>query len=98
MFKSKRRKQSLINAINDEYKVAIFDDGLQDYSIDYDLIFVCFNDENWIEMDLQSHQVLLREHFKKHRKHKNIFITGNLENLEKAREQILKSLPINKTS
>ena len=48
LFKSKRRLNSLMDAVDQDYKVAIFDDGLQDYSIDYDLIFVCFNDENWI--------------------------------------------------
>jgi len=93
LFKSKRRKQSLIDAINDGYKVAIFDDGLQDYSIDYDLIFVCFNDENWIGNGFTIPSGPLREHFKNIRKYKNIFITGNMENLEKVREKIFKINP-----
>ncbi len=93
LFKSKKRKQSLIDAINDGYKVAIFDDGLQDYSIDYDLIFVCFNDENWIGNGFTIPSGPLREHFKNIKKYKNIFITGNMENLEKTRKQIFKINP-----
>ena len=34
--------------MKNNYKIAIFDDGLQDKSIDYDLKFVCFNSKNWI--------------------------------------------------
>ena len=57
--------QKRINAINqaaDEgYEVAILDDGLQDYSINYDLIFVCFNNLNWIGNGLTIPAGPLRE-------------------------------------
>ena len=33
---------------NEDYEIAILDDGLQDYSINYDLKLVCFNNLNWI--------------------------------------------------
>ena len=45
--KIKSRLKSL-KADLESYKVAIFDDGLQDNSINYDLRIVCFNNTNWI--------------------------------------------------
>ena len=88
LFKSKKRFLSLVEAENQGYKVAIFDDGLQDYSIDYDLIFVCFNDLNWIGNGFTIPSGPLRESFKNIKHYKNIFINGNMENLENAKNQI----------
>ena len=48
VFISKKRLDCLKKAIKEKYKIAIFDDGLQDYSIDYDLKILCFNNINWI--------------------------------------------------
>ena len=42
------RKRIIDIAIKNDQKIIIFDDGLQDRNIDYDLKFVCFNSENWI--------------------------------------------------
>jgi len=42
------RKKIIDIAIENDEKIIIFDDGLQDRNIDYDLKFVCFNSENWI--------------------------------------------------
>ena len=44
---------SVVNSIfkeaeEENYDIAILDDGVQDKSIDYDLIFLCFNNINWI--------------------------------------------------
>ena len=44
----KTRAEALIEAIKDENDIAIFDDGLQDKSINYDLRLVCFNNKAWI--------------------------------------------------
>ena len=88
LFKSKKRFLSLVEAANQGYEVAIFDDGLQDYSIDYDLIFLCFNDLNWIGNGFTIPSGPLRESFKNIRYYKNIFINGNMENLENAKNQI----------
>ena len=82
LFKSKRRLNSLMDAVDQGYKVAIFDDGLQDYSIDYDIIFVCFNDVNWIGNGFTIPSGPLREKFNNIKYYKNIFINGNMENLE----------------
>ena len=37
------RKEAINYAISDNVDIAIFDDGLQDLSINYDLTFACFN-------------------------------------------------------
>jgi tetraacyldisaccharide 4'-kinase len=44
----KDRKQLIIRAIKKKYQVAIFDDGLQDKRVDYDIKFVCFDSQLWI--------------------------------------------------
>ena len=93
LFKSKKRIQSLKEAINQNYKIAIFDDGLQDHSINYDLTFVCFNNLNWIGNGFTIPSGPLRESFKTIKDHKNIFVTGNLTNLESIKKEILKINP-----
>jgi len=42
LFTSIKRVKALDEAISQGYKMAIFDDGLQDISIKYDLEIVCF--------------------------------------------------------
>ena len=42
------RKKCIENAIEKNYEFAIFDDGLQDKSIKYDLKICCFNSSYWI--------------------------------------------------
>ena len=88
LFRSKKRLLSLVEAADQGYEVAIFDDGLQDYSIDYDLIFVCFNDLNWIGNGFTIPSGPLRESFRNIKYYKNIFINGNMENLENAKNKI----------
>ena len=48
LFVEKIRLSALIKSKNQGYKVAIFDDGFQDKSINYNLKIVCFNSENFI--------------------------------------------------
>ena len=43
-----KRIEILKKSIKKKNQVVIFDDGLQDREIDYDLKFVCFNAANWI--------------------------------------------------
>ena len=45
---NKRRQVSIEEAALRKFKVAIVDDGLQDYSIDYNLKIVCFDKKNFI--------------------------------------------------
>ena len=63
------------------YIYVIFDDGLQDTSIDYDLIFVCFNNLNWIGNSFLIPAGPLRENVSNLRFYNHIFLNGNNENL-----------------
>ena len=45
---SKNRPQIIKEAINKGFKIIIFDDGLQDKNINYDLKIVCFDTLSWI--------------------------------------------------
>ena len=93
LFKSNKRVMALKNAIKEKYEVAIFDDGLQDETINYDLSFLCFNNLNWIGNGLTIPSGPLRENFKIFKKYNDIFINGNLENLENIKKEILKINP-----
>ena len=42
------REKIIQIAIKKKQKIIIFDDGLQDKKLDFDLKFVCFEAENWI--------------------------------------------------
>ena len=49
---------------NENFEVAILDDGLQDKSIDYDVKIVCFNNINWIGNGMTIPAGPLRENIK----------------------------------
>ena len=88
LFVSKNRIDSLIQAEKEGYEVAIFDDGLQDKSIDYDLKIVCFNNVNWIGNGMTIPSGPLRENINVLKKYENVFLNGNLEDLEKLKQYI----------
>ena len=48
LISEKNRKQIIDKAIEKNYDYLIFDDGLQDKKVSYDLQFVCFDVNNWI--------------------------------------------------
>jgi len=89
LFLSKKRLNAILQAQNENYEVAILDDGLQDHSIDYDLRFVCFNNINWKGNGMTIPSGPLREEFNNIKKYENIFLNGNLENLDLLKKEIL---------
>ena len=91
LFNFSKRELSLEKAIKENYDVAIFDDGLQDKSIEYDLSFVCFNNLNFIGNGLTMPSGPLRESFKNIKKYKYIFLNGNMENSKNIRAKILET-------
>ena len=93
LFKNKKRFESLKQAAMEGYKIAIFDDGLQDFSINYDLNIVCFNNINWIGNGLTIPSGPLRENINSLKNYKHIFLNGNLENLDDIKEFIYKINP-----
>ena len=90
-FISKTRIKALENAISENYSVAIFDDGLQDKNIAYDISFVCFNKKNFIGNGRVIPAGPLRESLRKIEKYKNIFFNGNDEDDENLREILSKN-------
>ena len=93
LFTASSRKAAINEAIKQGFQIAIFDDGLQDFSINYDLNFVCFNNINWIGNGFTIPAGPLRENPNNLRKYKNLFLNGNNENLENIKEYILKINP-----
>jgi len=90
LFLKKQRLNALNDAVKEGYKIAIMDDGLQDVSIDYDLKFVCFNNINWIGNGLTRPSGPLREKITRLKDYQNVFLNGNLENIENIKKTILK--------
>ena len=93
LFKNKKRFESLKQAAKEGYKIAIFDDGLQDFSINYDLNIVCFNNINWIGNGLTIPSGPLRESINGIKKYRNVFLNGNNEDLDEIKKYIFKIDP-----
>ncbi len=93
LFISRSRIQSLKEAEEQNYDIAILDDGVQDKSIDYDLIFLCFNNINWIGNGMTIPAGPLRESINNLKNYNHIFLNGNLENVEKLKNEIFNINP-----
>jgi len=90
LYCKKNRSDALNDAIKDGIGVAIFDDGLQDRSLKYDLSFVCFNNVNWIGNGRLIPSGPLRENLRSILKYDAIFLNGNKENNSNIKESIRK--------
>jgi len=90
LYCKKNRSDALNEAIKDDIGVAIFDDGLQDHSLKYDLSFVCFNNVNWIGNGQLIPSGPLRENLRSILKYDAIFLNGNEENNSNIKESIKK--------
>ena len=93
LFLSPKRLDALNKATSENYEVAILDDGLQDFSLDYDLEIVCFNDLNWKGNGLTIPAGPLRENLNNLKKYQNVIINGNEENLDIIKKNILEINP-----
>ena len=93
LFSNLKRITALNEAIAEGFEVAIFDDGLQDSSIKYDLEIVCFNNLNWIGNGLTLPSGPLRENINNLKSYENVFLNGNEESLIAIKEQIKKINP-----
>ena len=88
LFSDLKRITSLNKAVSKGFEVAIFDDGLQDSSIKYDMEIVCFNNLNWIGNGLTLPSGPLRENINNLKFYENIFLNGNEESLVAIKEKI----------
>ena len=93
LFVALDRADAIKQAEKENYDVAILDDGLQDKSIVCDLSFVCFNNLNWIGNGMTIPAGPLREDINNLQYYNNVFLNGNLENLEKLKKEIYKINP-----
>ncbi len=93
LFLSSKRLNAILQAENESYEIAILDDGLQDKSIDYDKRIVCFNNINWKGNGMIIPSGPLREDFINIKKYENIFLNGNLENIDNIKNEILNINP-----
>ncbi len=80
------RLLALKKAVEDSNDVIIFDDGLQDNKIDYDLKIVCFKIKNWIGNGYLLPAGPLREKINSLKKYDAVFLNGRInpaKNIEK---------------
>ena len=74
----KTREESLLKAVQEKVKIVIFDDGLQEKTINYDLKIVCFNSS---KLDGNGHVIPagpLREKLNSLKNYDVVFIVGNV--------------------
>ena len=81
VFFDKDRENSLKKAISKKFELAIFDDGLQDFKLKYDLRIVCFSSLLLAGNQLRIPSGPLREKLNNLRKFDAVFINGrNINN------------------
>ena len=93
LFSNLKRITALDEAISEGFEVAIFDDGLQDSSIKYNMEIVCFNNLNWIGNGFTLPSGPLRESINNLKFYENVFLNGNEESLIAIKDQIKKINP-----
>ncbi len=93
LFLAKKRIEAIKKAENENFDIAILDDGLQDTSINSNINIVCFNNINWIGNGMTIPAGPLRENINRLKKYDHIFLNGNLENLENIKKKVLSINP-----
>ena len=93
LFVANKRIDALNQAVKENYTVAILDDGLQDYSINYDISLVCFNTINWIGNGMTIPSGPLRESLNVLKNYNNIFLNGVNEDTIEIEKKALKINP-----
>ena len=76
VFSDKNRSSSLRKLIQNNFNVAVMDDGFQDYSIKKDFSILCFNEKQWIGNGLVLPAGPLRESLNSLKKANCVFING----------------------
>ncbi len=90
---TKEREDAINQAINSSNQVIIFDDGLQEKKIDYDLKIVCFKKKNWIGNGQLIPSGPLREKIENLKNYDAVFLNGKDHNSNEIRETIYKLNP-----
>jgi len=82
------RKDVINQAIKEKYDVLVFDDGLQETKIDYDIKLVCFKSKIWIGNGQLIPAGPMREKISSLKRFDAVFLNGNSSNFEKIEKQI----------
>ena len=77
LFIGSNRKKIINDAIISKKKLVIFDDGLQDKQVKYDIEFVCFDVQNWIGNGNLIPAGPLREKLNSLKKYDGVFLKNN---------------------
>ena len=93
LFCEKKRIDATKKAIDEKFDVAIFDDGLQDNKIKYDVSIVCFNEKTGIGNGLMLPSGPLRENLKNLNTYDAVFLNGNNLNNLSFEKKIKKNFP-----
>ena len=88
LYSNRRRIEAIKNAISDNYKYAVLDDGLQDSTLKYDISIVCFNKKNWIGNGMLLPAGPLREKLSSLKYYDIVFFIGNDENVSRHEEEL----------
>ena len=84
------RKDAIFQGINQNYNVLIFDDGLQETKIDFNIKLVCFKSKNWIGNGQLIPAGPMREKISSLKRFDAVFLNGNSTNFDKIQAQIKK--------
>ncbi len=90
---TKEREDAINQAISGSNQVIIFDDGLQEKKINYDLKIVCFKKKNWIGNGQLIPSGPLREKIENLKNYDAVFLNGKDHNSNEIRKTIYKLNP-----
>ena len=77
----KNRSEIFKKAIEENFDLVIFDDGLQEKKVDYDVKFVCFDTKNWIGNGCLIPSGPLRENIESLKKYDGVFLKHDSEDI-----------------
>jgi len=84
------RKDAISQGIKEKYDILIFDDGLQEIKIDFDIKLVCFKSKIWIGNGQLIPAGPMREKISSLKRFDAVFLNGKLDNFDKIEKQIKK--------
>jgi tetraacyldisaccharide 4'-kinase len=87
------RKDAIKLGINEKYDFLVFDDGLQETKIDFNIKLVCFKSKIWIGNGQLIPAGPMREKISSLKKFDAVFLNGNSDNFEKIQNQIININP-----
>jgi tetraacyldisaccharide 4'-kinase len=82
------RKDAINQGIKDKYDILVFDDGLQETIIDFDIKLVCFKSKIWIGNGQLIPAGPMRERISSLKRFDAVFLNGRSGNIEEIEKQI----------